>query len=221
MQKIIGPYEVLEQLGSGGMGVVYRARDARLQRDVAIKVLPDGFLGPGTPGQATHERFLREARSASSLNHPNICTIYDVGEQDGKPYLVMEPSCKAALLKKRSCGAHRCPCRKRWNSPSRSPAASKRPMKPESSTATSSRPTSSSSESSRAPSRPRSSISGCQRTRPERRNATFRFDRNRRYRGRQLPHHPRINCRHRRLHVPGTGPASLSMRAAISSLWDR
>jgi eukaryotic-like serine/threonine-protein kinase len=72
------------------MGVVYRARDARLQRDVAIKVLPDGFLGPGTPGQASHERFLREARSASSLNHPNICTIHDVGEQDGKPYLVME-----------------------------------------------------------------------------------------------------------------------------------
>src|SRR5277367_5376359 len=90
MQKIIGPYEVLEQLGSGGMGVVYRARDARLQRDVAIKVLPDGFLGAGTPGQASHERFLREARSASSLNHPNICTIYDVGEQDSQPYLVME-----------------------------------------------------------------------------------------------------------------------------------
>jgi tetratricopeptide (TPR) repeat protein len=90
MQKIIGPYEVLEQLGSGGMGVVYRARDARLQRDVAIKVLPDGFLGAGTPGQASHDRFLREARSASSLNHPNICTIHDVGEQDGKPYLVME-----------------------------------------------------------------------------------------------------------------------------------
>ena len=90
MQKIIGPYEVLEQLGSGGMGVVYRARDTRLQREVAIKVLSETFLGPGTPGQATHERFLREARSASSLNHPNICTIYDVGEQDGKPYLVME-----------------------------------------------------------------------------------------------------------------------------------
>jgi protein kinase-like protein len=81
---------VLEQLGSGGMGVVYRARDARLQRDVAIKVLPDGFLGAGTPGQASHDRFLREARSASSLNHPNICTIHDVGEQDGTPYLVME-----------------------------------------------------------------------------------------------------------------------------------
>src|SRR5271156_1759940 len=90
MQKIIGPYELLDRLGSGGMGVVYRARDTRLQREVAIKVLADGFLAPGTPGQASHERFLREARSASSLNHPNICTIYDVGEQDGKPYLVME-----------------------------------------------------------------------------------------------------------------------------------
>jgi len=90
MQKIIGPYEVLEQLGSGGMGVVYRARDTRLHREVAIKVLSETYLGPGTPGQATHERFLREARSASSLNHPNICTIYDVGEQDGQPYLVME-----------------------------------------------------------------------------------------------------------------------------------
>src|ERR1700722_8535306 len=72
------------------MGVVYRARAARLQRDVAIKVLPDGFLGAGTPGQASHDRFLREARSASSLNHPNICTIHDVGEQDGTAYLVME-----------------------------------------------------------------------------------------------------------------------------------
>ena len=90
MQKIIGPYEVLEQLGSGGMGVVYRPRDTRLQREVAIKVLPEGFLDPGTPGQATHERFLREARSASSLNHPNIYTVHDVGEHDGKPYLVME-----------------------------------------------------------------------------------------------------------------------------------
>src|SRR5277367_5786891 len=90
MQKTIGPYELLDRIGSGGMGVVYRARDARLQREVAIKVLPDGFLGPGTPGQASHERFLREARSASSLNHPNICTVYDVGEQDSKPYLVME-----------------------------------------------------------------------------------------------------------------------------------
>src|SRR5277367_6281758 len=90
MQKVIGPYEVLDQLGSGGMGVVYRARDTRLHREVAVKVLSEAYLGPGTPGQASHERFLREARSASSLNHPNICTVYDVGEQDSKPYLVME-----------------------------------------------------------------------------------------------------------------------------------
>ena len=80
MQKIIGPYEVLEQLGSGGMGVVvHRARDSRLQRDVAIKVSREAFSVTGTPGHASHERFLREARSASSLNHPNICTIHDVG----------------------------------------------------------------------------------------------------------------------------------------------
>src|ERR1700679_2143503 len=72
------------------MGVVYRARDARLQRDVAIKVLPDGFLGAGTPGQASHDPFLRDARSASSLYHPHICPIRDVAEQDGTAYLLME-----------------------------------------------------------------------------------------------------------------------------------
>src|SRR5271155_2489752 len=89
-QTVIGPYELIDRLGSGGMGIVYRARDTRLQRDVAVKVLSETYIGPGTPGHASHERFLREARSASSLNHPNICTIHDVGEQDGTPYLVME-----------------------------------------------------------------------------------------------------------------------------------
>jgi len=80
-----GPYVVLEQIGSGGMGAVYRARDRRLERDVAIKVLHRNLEMAGA-----RDRFLREARAVSSLNHPNISTIFDIGEQDGDPYLVME-----------------------------------------------------------------------------------------------------------------------------------
>ncbi len=101
-QTVIGPYELIDRLGSGGMGIVYRARDTRLQRDVAVKVLSESYIGSGTPGHASHERFLREARAASSLNHPNICTIHDVGEHAGQPYLVMEllqgQTLRAALL---------------------------------------------------------------------------------------------------------------------------
>ena len=86
-----GPYEIIEEIGHGGMGIVYRAHDTRLNRDVALKVIADSYLSSSaTPITATHERFLREARSSSALNHPNICTIYDVGEKDGRPYLVME-----------------------------------------------------------------------------------------------------------------------------------
>ena len=86
-----GPYEIIEEIGHGGMGIVYRAHDTRLNRDVALKVIADSYLSSSaTPIAATHERFMREARSSSALNHPNICTIYDVGEQDGRPYLVME-----------------------------------------------------------------------------------------------------------------------------------
>jgi serine/threonine-protein kinase len=81
----IGPYEILGRLGGGGMGVVFRAWDERLHRTVAIKLLHDNYKMPGM-----HERFLQEARAASGLNHPNICTIFDLGEQDGDPYLVME-----------------------------------------------------------------------------------------------------------------------------------
>jgi tetratricopeptide (TPR) repeat protein len=81
----LGPYEILAQIGAGGMGEVYRARDPRLNRDVAVKVLPQGFAT-----EAVRERFQREARAASALNHPNICAIYDVGEASGHPYLVME-----------------------------------------------------------------------------------------------------------------------------------
>ena len=81
----LGPYELLNELGAGGMGLVYRAWDGRLHREVAVKLLHSDFQMPGA-----RERFLREARAASALNHPNICTIFDIGEQDNEPYLVME-----------------------------------------------------------------------------------------------------------------------------------
>src|ERR1700741_4704620 len=81
----IGPYLILGPLGTGGMGQVYRARAQRQQRAVAIKLLHGEYSMP-----AMRERFLREARVASGLNNPHICTIYDIGDQDGDPYLVME-----------------------------------------------------------------------------------------------------------------------------------
>src|SRR5262250_1842789 len=81
----LGPYEILAPLGKGGMGEVYRARDTRLHRHVAVKVLPQAFQS-----EAARERFQREARAASALNHPNICAVYDVGEAAGHPFLVME-----------------------------------------------------------------------------------------------------------------------------------
>jgi serine/threonine protein kinase/tetratricopeptide (TPR) repeat protein len=81
----LGPYEILALIGKGGMGEVYRARDSRLQREVAVKVLPQSFAT-----EAARERFQREARAASALNHPNICAVYDVGEAAGHPFLVME-----------------------------------------------------------------------------------------------------------------------------------
>ena len=82
----IGPYEILAPAGSGGMGEVYRARDTRLDRTVAIKILP-GYLSEKPDAK---QRFEREARAISSLQHPNICTLFDIGSQDGTDYLVME-----------------------------------------------------------------------------------------------------------------------------------
>lgn len=82
----LGPYEVLALLGVGGMGEVYRAKDTRLDRIVAVKVLPLHFSGNAT----LRQRFEREARAISSLSHPNICALYDVGNQEGVEYLVME-----------------------------------------------------------------------------------------------------------------------------------
>src|SRR5260221_10168515 len=82
----LGPYKILSPLGAGGMGVVYKARDTRLGREVAIKVLPESLSGRAD----SRERFIREARAISSLSHPHICPLYDVGSQDGIDYLVME-----------------------------------------------------------------------------------------------------------------------------------
>src|ERR1700676_471239 len=82
----LGPYKVLGPIGAGGMGEVYRAKDTRLNRIVAIKVLPAHLAD----SPELRERFEREARTIASLNHPHICTLYDVGHQDGTDYLVME-----------------------------------------------------------------------------------------------------------------------------------
>ena len=82
----LGPYEILSPLGAGGMGEVYRARDTRLGRDVAIKILPAQF----SSNQSLRERFEREAKTISSLSHPHICALYDVGNSEGTEFLVLE-----------------------------------------------------------------------------------------------------------------------------------
>jgi serine/threonine protein kinase len=82
----LGPYEIVAPLGAGGMGEVYRARDTRLGRDVAVKILPNEM----SADSARRQRFEREAKTISSLNHPNICTLHDIGSQDGLDFLVME-----------------------------------------------------------------------------------------------------------------------------------
>src|SRR6058998_1036171 len=97
----LGPYEIQAPLGAGGMGEVYRALDTRLERTVAIKILPEQLSSD--PGRK--QRFEREAKTVSSLNHPHICVLHDVGSQDGISYLVMECVEGETLAKRLEKGA--------------------------------------------------------------------------------------------------------------------
>src|SRR5438445_6673121 len=97
----LGPYEIVSWIGAGGMGEVYRAKDTRLDRTVAIKILPEHL----SSNPQVRERFEREAHAIASLNHPHICTLHDVGHQNGIDYIVMEYLEGETLAKRLAKGA--------------------------------------------------------------------------------------------------------------------
>ena len=119
----LGPYEILAPLGAGGMGEVYRAKDPRLGREVALKVLPESLAADTD----RLRRFEQEARAASSLNHPNIVTIHEIGSANGTAYLAMELVDGASLGEILASGAM-APKRMLAGPTSRLPASTSRPV---------------------------------------------------------------------------------------------
>ena len=181
----LGPYEIVQSIGAGGMGEVYRARDGRLNRDVAVKILPEDVARD--PERL--DRFEREARASAALNHPNIIAIYDIGHADGPTFMVMEILDGATL--RHELTTHPPTQRKAWSGRSRSRTDSRRRTRAASSIATSSRRIS----SSRPTDASRSSTSASRKFHRRRSQRDRAGDHRRRHRIGQGARHRRTTCR--------------------------